>query len=404
MKIVQMMAIPYGGGYYYEDISRLQEVSVPVEERYFHPAKNPLMKKVREPAEVIGIGIRVEPSRWLWGDAVGVSFASPTGREPLLRANDWLERLAQCFPSFTGMDLSSYKSGWEKWAPTVGKFPKAIQYGLSQALLSAVAESNSETMAETVDREWKLNSSFSEVPLHGSCGHERYHGALKQMIHGLVSFPAGQGDDIDGQIGRDGGKLVDYARWWKKAVDRLSKNYRPTLHLDVHGALGTIFAGDTSKVANCIKQIHDAVPGHMLRIESPVVMSSLDGQLKALHHLRSALPKEIHLVVDEWANNRADIERFAAEGSCNMIHIKAPNLGPIQETVESVVTCQRKGIQSLLGGSCIETEISARCSVHLALATQPTLMMAKPGMGVDEAIMICGNEMKRTRAQIQART
>ena len=43
---------------------------------------------------------------------------------------------------------------------------------------------------------------------------------------------------------------------------------------------------------------------------------------------------------------------------------------------------------SFLGGSCTETDVSARVSVHLAVATRPTMQLAKPGMGVDEGVMI----------------
>ena len=44
-----------------------------------------------------------------------------------------------------------------------------------------------------------------------------------------------------------------------------------------------------------------------------------------------------------------------------------------------------------------------RVAVHIALATQPELIMAKPGMGVDEAIQLTQNEMSRTLAWINAK-
>jgi methylaspartate ammonia-lyase len=41
-------------------------------------------------------------------------------------------------------------------------------------------------------------------------------------------------------------------------------------------------------------------------------------------------------------------------------------------------------------------------AVHVAVATQPDIIMAKPGMGVDEGISLVQNEMTRTLAWIQA--
>ena len=46
----------------------------------------------------------------------------------------------------------------------------------------------------------------------------------------------------------------------------------------------------------------------------------------------------------------------------------------------------RLGVGVLLGGSYAETDVSARAAVHVALATRPDLLMAKPGLGVDEAL------------------
>jgi methylaspartate ammonia-lyase len=50
------------------------------------------------------------------------------------------------------------------------------------------------------------------------------------------------------------------------------------------------------------------------------------------------------------------------------------------------------------GGTCNETDRSAQVCTQVALATRPTQILAKPGMGVDEGYMICYNEMQRVLA------
>jgi methylaspartate ammonia-lyase len=47
------------------------------------------------------------------------------------------------------------------------------------------------------------------------------------------------------------------------------------------------------------------------------------------------------------------------------------------------------------GGTCNETDRSALVSAHLAMACGAGQVLAKPGMGVDEGLMIVGNEMAR---------
>lgn len=81
-----------------------------------------------------------------------------------------------------------------------------------------------------------------------------------------------------------------------------------------------------------------------------------------------------------------------------MIQIKTPDLGGIQHIVEAVLYCQTKGISAYQGGTCNETDRSSQVCVHLAMATKPDQILAKPGMGVDEGYMIVYNEMQRILA------
>ena len=78
-----------------------------------------------------------------------------------------------------------------------------------------------------------------------------------------------------------------------------------------------------------------------------------------------------------------------------MIQIKTPDLGGINNTVEAVIYCKERGIGAYQGGTCNETDRSAQVCIHCAMATQPTQILAKPGMGVDEGYMIVYNEMQR---------
>ena len=85
-----------------------------------------------------------------------------------------------------------------------------------------------------------------------------------------------------------------------------------------------------------------------------------------------------------------------------MIQIKTPDLGGINNSIEAVLYCKQQGVGAYLGGTCNETDCSARICAHIALATQPDQMLAKPGMGVDEGLMIVRNEMTRALACLAA--
>ena len=118
-----------------------------------------------------------------------------------------------------------------------------------------------------------------------------------------------------------------------------------------------------------------------------------------------ALREELHrrdipveIVADEWCNSLDDIRTLAEMQAVDMIQIKTPVLGGLNNSIEAVSLCREYGLKAYLGGTCNETERSAQLCVHVALATHPYQMLAKPGMGMDEGFMIVKNEMLRTQA------
>jgi methylaspartate ammonia-lyase len=136
-------------------------------------------------------------------------------------------------------------------------------------------------------------------------------------------------------------------------------------------------------------------------------MGSRDAQIETLKRVREYVrlrKLNVQLVADEWANTLDDIRAFVAAQAADVIQIKMPDLGSVHNAVEAALVCQAGGVGAFLGGSCCETDLSAKVTVHVALAVRPDILMAKPGMGVDEGVMLVQNEMARTLAHIRART
>jgi len=109
----------------------------------------------------------------------------------------------------------------------------------------------------------------------------------------------------------------------------------------------------------------------------------------------------LKIVADEWCNTLEDVKFFADNKAGHILQIKTPDLGGINNSIEAVLYCRKLGMGAYLGGTCNETDISARISTHIAAATGPLQMLAKPGMGVDEGYMIVFNEMQRILALTQ---
>lgn len=400
-KIIQVKAVKGQGAYYYEDLAALQKNPTPENDRWRTPATSTGFNWIREVAEVVCLGVQTGDGQWHWGDCVGVSYSGKSGREKVFRASEGIEQIEERLkPKLQGKVLTSFRKLMEE--VDVLSIHGAIKYGVSQALLKAVAHAMGEPVWKTIQREWGITDKVVPVLIQGSSGNNREVNADKMIVNRLAALPHGQIDDVATQLGWNGEILIDYAKWLRQRVMTLGeKNYSPVIHLDVHGAVGKIFKNNPEKVAQYLIEIETIVSPLIVRLESVVLGDSREETISLLQSLKSELKRrnsKVQICVDEWANNLEDVVEFIKSQVADMVHLKMPDLGGINQTIDAALLLKNNHIQVLLGGSCIETDLSARLSVQVALAVQPTSILAKPGMGIDEGLQIMKNEMARALA------
>ena len=142
--------------------------------------------------------------------------------------------------------------------------------------------------------------------------------------------------------------------------------------------------------------VEAAAPFH-LRIEGPMDGGSKAETIKHLSALSTLVDERgiaVELVADEWCNTYQDVVDFVDAGAGHMIQVKTPDLGGLHKTIEATLYCKENGVKAYQGGTCNETVRSAQICTQVAMATQPDQILAKPGMGVDEGLMIVYNEMQ----------
>ena len=86
-----------------------------------------------------------------------------------------------------------------------------------------------------------------------------------------------------------------------------------------------------------------------------------------------------------------------------MIQIKTPDLGAVTNSAEAILFCKEHNKGTYLGGTCNETSRSAEVLTNIGMACGAKQVLAKPGMGVDEGLMIVNNEMNRVMALVNYR-
>ncbi len=216
------------------------------------------------------------------------------------------------------------------------------------------------------------------------------------------------------KLGENGGKLKEYVTWLTRRIQTLRPDAGytpPDLHIDVYGTIGLIFDNDPERIADylCVLE-RRAAPPFQLSIEGgPADAGSKPGgQITLLGQIKAALcargGSSVRIVADEWCNTLEDVIDFVDAGCCDMVQIKTPDLGSLHNTIEAVLYCKSKGVAAYQGGTCNETDISARACVNVAQATRPERVLVKPGMGgFDEGMTIVANEMNRNLALLTAR-
>jgi len=286
----------------------------------------------------------------------------------------------------------------------------AIRYGLSQALLDAVAKASGRLMCEVVADEYGCEVSDMPIPIFTQSGDDRYNNSDKMILKGADVLPHALINNVEEKLGKHGEKLKDYVAWLRDRIIncRADESYSPVIHIDVYGTIGTAFGNNNYKeMADYIEDLGATAKPFHLRIEGPMDCdSNREDQIEALSALTKELDSrgcDVELVADEWCNTLEDIKLFADNKAGHMVQIKTPDLGGINNTIEAVLYCKSKGIGAYQGGTCNETDRSAQVCVSCAMATQPDQILAKPGMGVDEGFMIVNNEMNRILALRKAR-
>ena len=413
MKIVKAVCSPGRTGFYFDDQRAIKAGAVSDGITYKGEPITPGFTAVRQAGESISVMLILEDGQVAYGDCAAVQYSGAGGRDPLFLAKDFIPVIEEhIFPKLIGRDADNFRqlAGEVENIQIDGKnLHTAIRYGISQAILDAVAKAKHKLMCEVIADEYALTLTADEVPIFTQSGDSRYDGADKMIIKGAQVLPHALINHVETKLGQKGEKLLEYVTWLRNRIleFRHDESYQPVLHIDVYGTIGQAFGNENFEaMADYLETLAQAAKPFLLRIEGPMDAEERERQMQCLSGLTRVIDERgiaVELVADEWCNTLEDIKYFADNKAGHMVQVKTPDLGGIQNTVEAVLYCKEKGIGAYQGGTCNETDRTGQICVHLAMATKPDQMLAKPGMGVDEGYMIVFNEMQRIRAILQAR-
>ncbi|KNY13249.1 3-methylaspartate ammonia-lyase [Shinella sp. SUS2] len=400
---------PGNGSFFYDDQAAIRAGVATDGFRYVGSPLTPGFETIRMPARSLSIGLVLSDGMVVWGDMMSVQYSGAGGRDPLFRTDEITSLTRSVvFPRLKSTDISNFQAACRHvLANHEGRrLPLAVEYGVSQALLAAAAHVARTTLTEVVCSEYSLPLPEKRVPLYAQSGDAREINVDKMILKAIDILPHGLINSRE-KFGSAGETFRAFVKWVAQRVSEIGEpGYHPTLHFDVYGWIGLEIGMDAGAIADFICAVADDVPDYRLHIESPADFGSTKAQLDEYAKIVDLLDRRgsnARIVVDEQCNTLDDIKLFAETRAAHIVQIKMPDVGSVADTITGALACKQAGVGAYVGGSCSETDLSARVSAQIAIATQADMVLAKPGMGVDEGISIVGNEQNRVLAILDYR-
>ncbi len=407
MRLSSIAAVAGEGGWYVDDKPAFAARASLEHYLVTGSPLTPGFEQVREPGQIISVSIKLSDGTVAVGEGGSVTYAGIAGRDPVFRACSGISTVEEHIsPAFAGAPVSDFRTLEQKLvglSEQHGGFHTAVLYATSQALLQAVATARRIPAASVIADEYGLAIGPRDPKVAVQTGADRYSGVDKALYRQIDVLPHGLIKSVGDDFGHQGEKLLDYARWIMARIEQHQPrpDYHPCIHFDCYGTIGRAFDNDIRTMAEYIERLAAVVSPLQLQIEAPVEAATQAQQVELMAQLRRALaelPEPVpQIIADEWCNTVADVELFASAGAADLIQIKMPDLGPLGDSIRAALICRKHGVGAYMGGSCNETDISARTAVQVAVAVGADQILARPGMGIDEAVCITRNELRRLR-------
>src|SRR5690554_3824793 len=177
MKIVDVILSKSYTGFYFDDQKAIKEGATLDGFRYVGEPKTPGFQSIRIPGEAISIQLVLEDGLVATGDCAAVQYSGAGGRDPLFLAADFIPIIEQVVtPLLEGRQINGFRQlAGEIDGLKVGEKPlhTAIRYGVTQAILDAVAKKERKLMVDVIAGEYGTKPASRPLPIFAQTGDDR---------------------------------------------------------------------------------------------------------------------------------------------------------------------------------------------------------------------------------------
>ena len=247
MKVLKVVCSKGRTGFYFDDQRAIKGGAKTNGFAYVGEPVTEGFSSVRQAGESISVMFILEDGQVAYGDCAAVQYSGAGGRDPLFLAEDFIPVIEKdVAPLFEGKEISTFRemcSAVEAVEVDGKRLHTAIRYGVTQAILDAVAKSEKMMMCEVIAKEYGLKPEYRAIPIFTQSGDSRYDNADKMIIKGADVLPHALINNVETKLGKNGEILLEYVQWLRDRIleVRTDESYNPVLHIDVYGTLGMAF-------------------------------------------------------------------------------------------------------------------------------------------------------------------
>ena len=274
MKIKDVVCAAGSTGFYFDDQRAIKRGAGHDGMFYIGQPVTEGFSAVRMKGEAVSVMIVLEDGQIAFGDCAAVQYSGAGGRDPLFLAKDFIPIIEQYVrPMLLGREADDFRglcAQMEAIEVNGKRLHTAIRYGVSQAILDAVAKATGRLMCEVVADEYGCTVSQTPIPIFTQSGDDRYDNADKMIIKRAQVLPHALINNVQTKLGEHGEKLLEYVKWLRDRIltMRADESYQPVLHIDVYGTIGAAFGNNNyAAMADYLAELEQAAkPFHLVRI------------------------------------------------------------------------------------------------------------------------------------------
>jgi len=283
----------------------------------------------------------------------------------------------------------------------------AILFGVSVALLRAMAAARGLPPADFLAEACRLSPPDAPLPLHADI-EESDPGAVDAFILRRVAsvgyaVPAGNRKTA---AGPNAERLQRNVRRLKeRLLAILPSDRRPILHLNLRGVLGDLYGDNIGKILGALYGLRRAAEPYPLRVENPLCAERSDVLLERLAQLGELLRLRgvaVELAQGEGIHSAAAVDALRQTGAVTMARLSAPRLGGLHATLSLAQTCAEAGLSALLDGEFARFPDAADVLTDVALVLRPAFFAVPVIGGQGQVLSQIRTHIARTLAHYGA--